>query len=331
MPRLAAICVFGSFLYVFHSLAQEPSKERVIELAEAIVKSINAGDVDEFRKDFDDAMLKALPPDKCKAFFANVKSTFGTIGKLEPPTLKAPGTAVFVARCEKIPADLTVSVNDKGKVGGLQMLPHSEIPVPVRNETAMALPLTGGKWFVVWGGDTAASNGGHFKDRAQKYAIDLVGAGEDGKSFKGNGKRNEDYHCFGRNILAPADGVVIEVIDGVHDNKPGVMNPYCALGNAVLIQHAKHEISLLAHFKQHSIQVKPNDKVKRGQLLGQCGNSGNSSEPHLHFHLQNTPRIEDASGVKCFFEQVDVEKDRKTAAQMNYLLGKGDVVVGKSN
>lgn len=80
-------------------------------------------------------------------------------------------------------------------------------------------------------------------------------------------KKNKDYYCFGKEILAPADGIVIETIDGVRDNKPGSMNPYSAIGNAVVIKHSKNEFSVFAHLKQNSIKVKPKDKVKQGQVI----------------------------------------------------------------
>jgi uncharacterized protein (DUF1684 family) len=329
MPRLLAVVLVAAFVVSCHSVAQSPPKERFIEVAESVVKAINAADAESLRRDFGDAMLKALPADKCKELFAHLKSSFGPIQKLEPPTLTPPGKAVFIARGERNPAEMTLSLDAKGKVAGLRFLPYSDIPVPSRNETTMALPFAG-KMLVFWGGETAEQSGHHFKDRPQKFAYDLVGIGDGGKSHLGKGTRNEDYHCFGREIYAPAEGVVLEVVDGVHDNVPGVMNAYSALGNAIFIQHAKHEISLLAHLKQHSIQVKPGDKVKRGQVLGLCGNSGNSSEPHLHFHLQNTPKIEDATGIRCFFEAVTVEKNGKTDVRLSHMPQKGEVISGVS-
>ena len=73
-----------------------------------------------------------------------------------------------------------------------------------------------------------------------------------------------------------------------------------------LIKSANDEYLFFAHFKQHSIQVKEGDRVKQGQLLGLCGNSGNSSEPHLHFHVQNAEDMNIATGVKCYFDEIVV-------------------------
>ena len=127
-------------------------------------------------------------------------------------------------------------------------------------------------------------------------------------------------------MLAPADGTVIEVIGGVHDNAPGSMNPYSAVGNCVVIQHRKEEVSVLAHLKRGSIVVKVGDDVKRGQLLGKCGNSGNSSEPHLHYHLQNSPVLQDGLGIQCAFQKVVVTKDGKTATRTNISPVKGEII-----
>src|SRR5206468_11320511 len=129
---------------------------------------------------------------------------------------------------------------------------------------------------VYWGGDTRELNHHHDVPN-QRFALDLLGVGEDGKTQKGDGSRNEEFYAFGREVLAPADGTVIEVIEGVRDNTPGSMNPYSALGNCVVIQHRTEEVSMLAHLKRGSIVVKVGDNVKRGQLLGKCGNSGHSS------------------------------------------------------
>ena len=79
-----------------------------------------------------------------------------------------------------------------------------------------------------------------------------------------------------------------------------------------------------AHFKQHSIIVKQGQKVKSGELLGQCGNSGNSTEPHLHFHLQNVEDMTIAVGAKCYFEKILVNGNLKS----DYSPIKGDKLVG---
>jgi len=150
---------------------------------------------------------------------------------------------------------------------------------------------------------------------------------EAGKTHKAAGGANQDYFAFGRQILAPADGIVTDVINGVRDNLPGSMNPYSALGNAAFIQHSENEVSVLAHLKLDSIKVKVGDKVKKGQVIGLCGNSGNSSEPHLHYHLQNTTIIQDGTGIKCYFQNINLMKDGEEQPKVNYSPVKDDIIV----
>jgi hypothetical protein len=316
-----SVCVLLASL----ASGQERTKETFAGVADRMVKAINAADYEGVRKDFNKVMLDALPVEKCRTFFSKeISGKFGKINKLEPPQFKSEGVAVFVAHCERGKLDFTLILDEQGRVAGMLFRPRADQPVPEKNQTKLALPFNG-RWLVFWGGDTAELNH-HHRSSAQRFAFDLLGVGPDGKTRKGNGGRNEDYYAFGREVLAPADGVVTEVIEGVRDNVPGSMNPLSALGNAVFIQHSKQDVSVLAHFKQGSIKVKAGDPVKRGQVLGLCGNSGNSSEPHIHYHLQNTARIQDATGIKCCFEEVMVEKEGAKSTQQRYSPLKGDII-----
>jgi murein DD-endopeptidase MepM/ murein hydrolase activator NlpD len=178
---------------------------------------------------------------------------------------------------------------------------------------------------VFWGGDSRELNH-HHDSPNQRFAFDFLVVDEVGQSHQDDGKRNEDYYVFGKPVLAPADGVVTDVIMGVRDNTPGSMNPAFAGGNTVIVMHKEHEISVLCHFQQGSIRVKPGDKVKQGQILGLCGNSGNSSEPHIHFHVQNTPITSDATGLRCEFKKIAVTKNGQSESKTNYSPVKGDLI-----
>jgi murein DD-endopeptidase MepM/ murein hydrolase activator NlpD len=85
-----------------------------------------------------------------------------------------------------------------------------------------------------------------------------------------------------------------------------------ATGNTVIIKTENDEYLVFAHFKQNSIKVKQGQKIKQGELLGLCGNSGNSSEPHLHFHIQNIESFIGATGVKSYFDKLIVDGKEKT-------------------
>ena len=308
--------------------AEKAGTERFGKVVNRMVEAINKGDYAGAGKDFAASMEEFFPLEKRKPFFKNLSGQYGKIQKLGEPRLTPPNQAIFVAHCERGKLDIQVWLDEKDKIIGLLFLPHKpDIPVPEKNETKLSLPFKG-KWLVFWGGDTKELNQHHDVPN-QRFAFDFLGANEEGKTHKGDGKVNEDYFAFGREVLAPANGTVTDVINGVRDNVPGSMNPYSALGNAVFIQHREYEVSVLAHLKLGSITVKVGDKVKRGRIIGLCGNSGNSSETHLHYHLQNTPIIQDGTGVKCYFEKVIVIDGGDRKAKMNYSPMKGEVVIAE--
>jgi hypothetical protein len=185
----------------------------------------------------------------------------------------------------------------------------------------MHLPFKG-EWLTGSGGDSKELNHHHDVPN-QKYAFDFIMIGENEDSYDKNGNRNEDYYCFSQELLSPADGEVMQVVDGVDDNIPGYISGWWTFGNTVIIKHSTNIYSVLAHFQQNSIVVKVGDKVKIGDLLGLCGNSGRSSEPHLHFHLQDRPNVLFAKSVKCYFKEVKI----KNKILENYSPVRGDLII----
>ena len=318
------ICA-GSLSLAF---AQDEPISRFEKVVNRMVKAINEGNYPGIQADFGKVMLDAFPLEKLTPFFQSLSTEYGKIQKLDRPRYTPPSQAVFPAHFERGILDIKIVLDDRDKIIGLLFLPHTaDIPVPEKHETELSLPFKG-KWLVFWGGDTKELNL-HHDTPNQRFAFDFLGADEQGKTRKDKAQVNEDYFAFGREILAPADGNVTDVINGVRDNVPGSMNPYSALGNAVFIQHSENEVSVLAHLKLGSITVKVGDKVKKGQIIGLCGNSGNSSEPHLHYHLQNTPVIQDGTGIKCYFEKVMVIDGGDKKAKMNYSPTKGDIIAAE--
>jgi hypothetical protein len=294
-------------------------------VADRLMNAYNSADYEGIRVDFAQATLDVFPVKDVKEFSEGLMAQYGKIRRFGEPKISAAGEAIFPVWFERGTLELKFNLDGNGKIAGLWFLPHvPDNPVHEKNETGLNLPFKG-RWYVLWGGDTEDKNA-HHSVTNQRYAFDFVVVDEKGSSFKGLGSSNEDYYAFGKEILAPADGVVTEVIEGVNDNTPGSMNPYSALGNAVIIRHADYEVSVMAHFKQGSIKVKAGDNVKAGQVIGLCGNSGNSSEPHLHYHLQNATVIQDGVGIKCFFKNVIFYKDGGKEKKDAYSPEKGDVV-----
>ncbi|KMY28974.1 membrane protein [Lysinibacillus xylanilyticus] len=157
-----------------------------------------------------------------------------------------------------------------------------------------------GEWFVFWGGTNEFVNY-HYVYENQRYAYDLVKV-QDGQSYQNSPIRNEDFYAFDEDIIAPADGKVVKVVDGIKDNVPGEMDERNAAGNYVVIEHANNEFSMIAHFKKNSILVKSGDTVTEGQLIGKCGNSGNSSEAHIHFQVMDSQDIVYGKSIRILFK-----------------------------
>ncbi|SHI44032.1 M23 family metallopeptidase [Aquimarina spongiae] len=151
--------------------------------------------------------------------------------------------------------------------------------------TTLELPFEE-EWFAVNAGRTHGDGAHHFVSRSERYAYDLLIV-QNRRSYSGDGSKNEDYFCFGKRLNAPGDGKVVAIESSVEDNEPGTVNR-TQVGNYVIIDHLNGETSILAHLKKGSIIVAVGDMVTRGQEIGQAGNSGASTEPHLHYHLQQT-------------------------------------------
>ncbi len=202
-------------------------------------------------------------------------------------------------------------------------------PKHFASQITYQLPFRG-DWRVASGGITRADS--HSWDiLTQRYAYDFFIEDEAGKTYRGKGDRLNDYYCYGAAILAPADGQVVRVRDNVRDY-PGV-GDYTLdwktrdfRGNFIIIRHAFQEYSFLAHLQPGSLLVRAGDRVKQGQPIGRCGNSGHSTEPHLHFHLQNRANMWVAAGLPVGFHQIKVIENRITTLQDKAFPAKGQQV-----
>ena len=165
-------------------------------------------------------------------------------------------------------------------------------------KTELELPFDE-EWWVFWGGRNVSENY-HAAYKNQRFALDIVQR-VNGSTHTGNGSQNEDYYCFGKRLNAPGSGKIVTVRDDVSDNIPGQLNGDFPEGNYIVIDHENGEYSMLAHFKEGSIVVSVGDVVTKGQELGRAGNSGNSSEPHLHYQLQTNANPMNGEGLPAQF------------------------------
>ena len=139
---------------------------------------------------------------------------------------------------------------------------------------------------VAWGGATEKINY-HKIAPEQCWAYDLLVV-HNKKSYTGDSSKIENYYCYGLPIISPTNGKVVNVVNNNPDELIGALGGgESPEGNFITIEVAKKEFLFICHMKPNSIKVKIGDTVSQGQLLGQVGNSGNTSEPHIHIHLQD--------------------------------------------
>ena len=171
------------------------------------------------------------------------------------------------------------------------------------SEIRFRLPLNG-PVTVAWGGPTIRVNY-HAVIPDQRWAYDFI-ITENGRSFSGDGHDPEDYLVYGRPVVAPAEGIVVDVRDGEPDKAIGHWQVRRATGNHVVLQVAPREFLFIAHLQRGSVRVARGDRVRAGHYIGRAGSSGNASEPHVHVHLQNTPTPYLGEGIPMFFHDYRV-------------------------
>lgn len=156
---------------------------------------------------------------------------------------------------------------------------------------------------VAWGGHRVRTNY-HAATPDQRWAYDFLVE----PAFHGS-SRLEDYGCWGTPVLAPARGRVAAAHDGEPDEEPGKLsfNVKNALGNHVVLELETETLLSIAHLQQGSVAVEEGDMVEEGQVIGRCGNSGNTSEPHIHIHHHRPPRSGSlfAEGLPLYFRDHD--------------------------
>jgi hypothetical protein len=180
-------------------------------------------------------------------------------------------------------------------------------------------PLRGGGWLA---GNGPSNTSGHRRavlvvdggaHIAQRFAIDWVQLGPNNATFNGDAKDNKSYYAYGEEILAVADGVVSAINDGLPENVPGLTSRAIPItletagGNYVIVDLGQGRYAFYAHAQPGSIKVRVGQKVRRGDVLALVGNSGNSTEPHLHFHVADASSPLGSEGVPYVLETFELE------------------------
>ena len=218
--------------------------------------------------------------------------------------------------------------------------------IPIKSEFAQnkyIFPLRG-VWYAGWG---ASFHTGHRWAIPEEFALDIAKIGESGLSHKGDGTRFDDYYAYGAEVLAAADGRVASVANDQQEDPSAMQRPdetqeaYFArlqkeqgerlakgltaiTGNYVMIDHGKNEYSLYAHLQPGSVGIRVGDQVKAGDVIGKLGSSGNSTEPHLHFHVCDKPDPLMCAGIPVNFSNITIQW-----ADLPRPIQSGDVVIAK--
>ena len=196
------------------------------------------------------------------------------------------------------------------------------VDVPLTSPMFVGSPFRLGIWFAHNGpGDHRAAHWGSVlmaEGRAripQRFAIDFIGVDSSGKAVRGDARnsRNDDWVGFGQEVLSVADGVVFAARDGVADHqplaepaRPSSPSAEETYGNYVIIAINSRTFVHYAHLKQNSVAVKTAHTVRRGDLIGRLGNSGNTNGAHLHFNITDRSSPEEAQGLPFVFDAFEV-------------------------
>ncbi len=165
------------------------------------------------------------------------------------------------------------------------------------------LPLDG-PVTVAWGGAGEKVNH-HVINPEERWGYDLL-VTVDGVTHRGNTTALTDYYAYDRPVHAPAAGRIVDVHDGDADAPPGRADRRRRGGNRVVLEVAPGQYLFILHLKAGTIRVAPGQDVREGQSVGHVGNSGNSSEPHVHVHLQDSPELGVGEGIPLYFSNYAV-------------------------
>ncbi len=199
--------------------------------------------------------------------------------------------------------------------------------LPIRSEfskNTYLFPLRGVS-YVGWG---PSFHTGHRWVSPQAFALDIARLGGEGSTYRDSGTRFEDYYAYGTEVLAAAAGRVVGAVNDQAEDRASMQRPgesaeaygtrsrqnqaarlksaNAITGNYVMIEHGNREYSLYAHLKPGSVRVRVGDRVAAGEILGELGSSGNSTEPHLHFHVCDKPDPLMCAGIPVNFSNITV-------------------------
>jgi hypothetical protein len=280
---------------------------------------------------------------------SRLRSTFSA--PVATTDVESNGTRLFLIHLvfdqnAKIPARL---VHRLTLLGGATPAPVPQAPVALTYVAAPfavlpKVPVIGpplaGKGWVVFNGCCGISGAHRSSSKpingqiyfAQRFAIDWMRLDDKGQLVHGDAADVHNFSDYGAEVLAVADGTVASTFNELDDQKPGTLPDPKTItmenvdGNHVVLNLGGGVWAFYAHLKRDSIRVSPGDHVKRGQVLGNLGNTGNTSAPHLHFHLMNGPSTLGSSGLPYVIDSFEYAGAVSAAK-----FGEGDKLEGSWN
>lgn len=177
-------------------------------------------------------------------------------------------------------------------------------------------------------------------DNFQRFGIDLVAIDEQGRFFRGDGSRTDQWLGWNLPVRAPATGTVAAMHDGQPDNvaigtvdrwidRDPARNPMTSYGNYVLIDHGGGEFTLMGHLRDGSVTVRRGQRVEQGEVVGAVGNSGASGGVHLHFERRSGPGLAGIRTLPPYFQGVTVAGPERNGGAEPVAINSGDVVVAQ--
>ena len=248
-----------------------------------------------------------------------------TVDQIGPGQTAVVYLDVTVDSMESVPGSLINRVEIDGPPVIAQVLGESALTVStevgVNGNQVLVLgePIKGGRWINLNGCCDFANSAHRRVVRSvdgkeffpERYSIDIMEVDESNNLFVGDPNLNESWLGYGAELIAVADGVVSRVVKGVPDNKPGESPPFPislsdGAGNIVILYIGNGTYVLYAHLIPGSNDhLEVGDFVKKGDMVGLLGNTGQSGAPHLHFQVMDGNSIAQAEGLPFVFEQFD--------------------------
>jgi hypothetical protein len=261
-------------------------------------------------------------------------ATGGDASKPNEPVLKPGETGVFFIFVDWLPDqgdpdafDTAITIEQHGERSGSGTIHASALEKNSDDPIVISSPLRDKNWLAANGpSNTSVHRRAMLPVNGQphigqRYAIDWIQLGADGNSFTGDKSKNSSYHAWDQEIHAVANGKIVAVKDGIPENVPNsgrIAVPTTSetlAGNYIILDLGDGHFAAYAHLRPGTLKVKVGDTVHAGSVLAHLGNTGNSSEPHLHFQVCNAPSFPASEGLPFAIDKFTLQDYKIDKAQ----------------